>query len=180
MAVERWQQIEHLFHVALECPVAERDALLAQACAGDEALRREVKSLLTAHEKPNGFFASPPADLAADWLLLFRHVHNTETAFADLLQQLVRADDGAGTLRPGRVRPAHVTAKGLAVERALAFCVGFQKQGRLAAQLLVPGARLVQVGVPLLRRVSFHGGIEHGSEFFEINRHGRHSSFGPS
>lgn len=68
MANERWEQIERLFHIALECPVAERDAFLAHACAEDEALRREVKSLLTAHEKPNGFFVAPAADLAADWL----------------------------------------------------------------------------------------------------------------
>ena len=47
MANERWAQIERLFHAALESPVSERSALLAQECAGDEALRREVESLLT-------------------------------------------------------------------------------------------------------------------------------------
>ena len=68
MANERWVQIEHLFHVALESPVAERGALLAQQCAGDEELRREVESLLTEHEQPPSVFAIPAADLAADWI----------------------------------------------------------------------------------------------------------------
>lgn len=67
MANERWEQIDHLFHLALETPAAERNGMLAQQCAGDEALQREVESLLTAHEQPYSVFAQPAADLAADW-----------------------------------------------------------------------------------------------------------------
>lgn len=65
---ERWQQIEELFHAALERPAAARAAFLNEACAGDVALRREIESLLAAHEETGGFFETPPADLAADWL----------------------------------------------------------------------------------------------------------------
>ena len=50
MTPERWQQIEQLYHLALGRDAQERSAYLRQACAGDDALRREVESLL-AHGK---------------------------------------------------------------------------------------------------------------------------------
>jgi hypothetical protein len=43
---DRWGTIERLYHAALAQPVDRRAAYLAEACAGDEALRREVESLL--------------------------------------------------------------------------------------------------------------------------------------
>src|SRR5262245_46807113 len=46
MKPERWKQIEQLYHMALEREPGARDAFLAQACAGDEELRREVEELL--------------------------------------------------------------------------------------------------------------------------------------
>src|SRR5262245_23513059 len=42
----RWQMLERLYHAALEHEPGARDAFLAQACAGDEELRREVEELL--------------------------------------------------------------------------------------------------------------------------------------
>ena len=41
---ERWQQIEKLYHSALELDESQRKAFLDQACSGDEALRMEVES----------------------------------------------------------------------------------------------------------------------------------------
>jgi eukaryotic-like serine/threonine-protein kinase len=43
---QRWRQVESLYHAALEQEPGARDAFLAQACAGDEELRREVEELL--------------------------------------------------------------------------------------------------------------------------------------
>jgi len=43
---QRWSQVETLYHAALEHEPGARDAFLAQACAGDEELRREVGELL--------------------------------------------------------------------------------------------------------------------------------------
>ena len=54
-AGNRWQQVEAIFYAALERPPAERDAFLNQACEGDGALRREVRSLLDASGKTAGF-----------------------------------------------------------------------------------------------------------------------------
>ena len=60
----RWQQIERLYHAALARPSAQRAAFLAEACADDEAVRREVESLL---ETPttSGVFAGPALHVAA-------------------------------------------------------------------------------------------------------------------
>jgi len=46
MRPERWQQVEELFHAALECEPERRTAFLAKACQDDLELRREVESLL--------------------------------------------------------------------------------------------------------------------------------------
>jgi eukaryotic-like serine/threonine-protein kinase len=46
MTPERWLQIERLYHEALEHASSERDTFLSAACRGDQALRREVESLL--------------------------------------------------------------------------------------------------------------------------------------
>jgi eukaryotic-like serine/threonine-protein kinase len=51
MTPERHQQIGQIFHAALELEPGQRAAFLAQACAGDEALRREVESLIASREQ---------------------------------------------------------------------------------------------------------------------------------
>jgi serine/threonine protein kinase/Tol biopolymer transport system component len=68
MDPERWQQIDQLFHSALKCEPAARAAFLERACTGDEALRREVESLIVSHEQPDSLIESPAADLAAELL----------------------------------------------------------------------------------------------------------------
>jgi len=68
MNPERWQQIDQLFHSALERDPGARAAFLAQACTGDEALRLEVESLIGSHEQSDSFIEAPAADLAAELL----------------------------------------------------------------------------------------------------------------
>ena len=46
MTPDRWQQIEQLYHGALERAEEQRAGYLQQACAGDDGLRCEVESLL--------------------------------------------------------------------------------------------------------------------------------------
>lgn len=65
MTPERWQQIDRLFQSALEHEVAERVAFLDTVCGSDEELRREVESLLAAHEKAASFIEAPPDDVVA-------------------------------------------------------------------------------------------------------------------
>jgi serine/threonine protein kinase/Tol biopolymer transport system component len=68
MATDRWQQIKEIFHSALERKPAERSAYLDRTCAGDEAIRSEVESLIAAHEKEGSFIDSPAYEVAAAWL----------------------------------------------------------------------------------------------------------------
>ena len=68
MKPEQWQQINTLFHAALEREPDERAAFLAHACLGDERLRREVESLIASHEPSDSFIDSLAPDLAAGLL----------------------------------------------------------------------------------------------------------------
>jgi hypothetical protein len=53
-----WQQIEALFHAAMERDRTERDAFLDQACVGDE-VRREVESLIAQATARTNLLARP-------------------------------------------------------------------------------------------------------------------------
>jgi serine/threonine protein kinase len=66
MNPERWQRVEHLFHIALARDADERASFLAEACAGDEALRREVESLLAQPASAQGFLSAPAMALVAE------------------------------------------------------------------------------------------------------------------
>jgi eukaryotic-like serine/threonine-protein kinase len=66
---DRWQQIKHIFNLALKRPVAERQSFLCEACGGDEAIREEVASLLSAHEEEDNFLAVPAYEMAAEMLV---------------------------------------------------------------------------------------------------------------
>ncbi|MEK6288399.1 MAG: protein kinase [Acidobacteriota bacterium] len=65
MKPERWQQIERLYHAALERNPAERAAFLSEACAGEEAVLSEVESLLGYQEKAEQFIEAPALEVAA-------------------------------------------------------------------------------------------------------------------
>jgi serine/threonine-protein kinase len=58
-SAERWDAITSIFADAVELPPGERAAFVAKACGTDADLRREVESLLTAHESDAGFLESP-------------------------------------------------------------------------------------------------------------------------
>ena len=64
----QWQQIESLFHAAVKLPAAERSAFLAEACAGDEALRHEIEALLAADNSNESVTAILSPQVIADGL----------------------------------------------------------------------------------------------------------------
>ncbi len=64
MSSDRWSAIERIFHAALERPVDERAAFLAESCAGDDTLRREVEALLD-QSSNTGFLEEPALRVAA-------------------------------------------------------------------------------------------------------------------
>src|SRR5712691_3761531 len=65
MDSERWKQVDGVLQAVLERPPEERDAFLLQACAGDEALDREVRSLLASQQQAGSFLESPAIEVAA-------------------------------------------------------------------------------------------------------------------
>ena len=68
MTPESHRKICDLYHSASELATAERTAFLDEACGGDEALRREVESLLAARDRAGDYFATPAMDVAAGLL----------------------------------------------------------------------------------------------------------------
>jgi hypothetical protein len=68
MQPERWRKIDQLFHLALEKPRDERELFLAEFCAGDEVLQKEVEDLILSHERAERFIEIPASDLAAEVL----------------------------------------------------------------------------------------------------------------
>src|SRR5664280_2729938 len=65
MDSERWKQVDSLLQAVLERPSDEREAFLRHACSGDQALEREVRSLLTAQQEAGGFLDRPAIEVAA-------------------------------------------------------------------------------------------------------------------
>jgi len=62
---DRWREVDQLLEAAIEHEPGERPAFLDKACAGDDSLRREVESLLAAHEQAGSFIEEQPAAAAS-------------------------------------------------------------------------------------------------------------------
>jgi tetratricopeptide (TPR) repeat protein len=68
MDSELWKQVDSLLPAVLDRPPAERDTFLRQSCAGDEALEREVRSLMASLQQAASFLESPAIEVAAQSL----------------------------------------------------------------------------------------------------------------
>ena len=65
MDSDRWKQVDRLLQAVLERPPEEREVFLRHACGADEALEREVRSLLVSQQQAGSFLESPAIELAA-------------------------------------------------------------------------------------------------------------------
>ena len=61
MSPDRYQQVKQIFYDVIDVEPSARAAYLAEACAGDEALQREVESLLASHDDAGEFIEAPAA-----------------------------------------------------------------------------------------------------------------------
>jgi serine/threonine protein kinase/TolB-like protein len=62
MTPELWQKVDHLLGLSLDLDPQKRAEFLDNACAGDDLLRREVESLLSAHDSADGFIEELPSE----------------------------------------------------------------------------------------------------------------------
>jgi eukaryotic-like serine/threonine-protein kinase len=63
---ERWRRVERVYLSALGCTDVERSAVLADLCSGDEALRRDVESLLRVQPAARSFLDAGAMAVAAE------------------------------------------------------------------------------------------------------------------
>src|SRR5260370_38126498 len=62
---ERWQQVDQLLQSALQQPPSERERFVREASDGDEALEREVRSLLVWKQEAGSFLENPALEVVA-------------------------------------------------------------------------------------------------------------------
>jgi non-specific serine/threonine protein kinase/serine/threonine-protein kinase len=65
MQPERWSRLEQLYHAALEQEEDQRAAFLERSCADDDALRREVESLIAYGQRSGGIIDKPALEVVA-------------------------------------------------------------------------------------------------------------------
>jgi tetratricopeptide (TPR) repeat protein/TolB-like protein len=65
MDPERWKQVDELLQSVLALPSNQRDEFLHRACAGNDEVEQEVRSLVQAHDKVGGFLETPAINIAA-------------------------------------------------------------------------------------------------------------------
>src|SRR4051794_5025566 len=132
----RLEEIEELYHSAREREPNQRTVFLAEACRGDEELRREVESLL-AQAGPGGIMEGPVSGLAAHLLVAD---HGARYPAGTLLGPYqVESTLGAGGM--AQVFKARDTRLGRAVAVKIAhqqFSQRFEREARAISALNHP------------------------------------------
>ena len=100
MEPDRWQEVERIYHAAMQCEESRRSAFLEQACAGDLALRAEVESLLQYGQSPAKLLDTPALEVVAHRLaenLRAESGDGREQAIGGMIEQYrIIAKIGAG------------------------------------------------------------------------------------
>ena len=65
VVMDHWTTVKRIHQSALDVDPSERAAFVDESCGGDEALRREVESLLTYAAEAEAFLERPAVDIAA-------------------------------------------------------------------------------------------------------------------
>jgi hypothetical protein len=68
MTPQHWQQVKQLFQSAIQYPPDRRAAFLDEACFRDPALRNEVDSLISSHDRADDSIEAMAGDVAAQML----------------------------------------------------------------------------------------------------------------
>ncbi|HEY8548820.1 MAG TPA: serine/threonine-protein kinase [Vicinamibacterales bacterium] len=151
MTPEQWSIVSRLFHQALAQPAADREAFLARA-TDDEAVRREVRLLIEAHEADASFLERPavrttgtPAPADRDPATSHASLVGTTVGPYDIQREIGRGGMGVVYLAQDRrlARPVAVKAlpdaDGADPERRERL----RREARAAAALTHPGIATV-------------------------------------
>ena len=65
---DRWQRLESLFYEAIALGPLEREAFLKDRCAGDDAMQKEVESLIASMDQPLDLIEKPIQDAASQMM----------------------------------------------------------------------------------------------------------------
>ena len=161
MTSDRWQRIEELYHSAREREANQRAAFLKEACAGDDALRREVESLLAQEKGLGGFLEAPALEAAAKLLVEGRGQSWVGRQLGSY--QVISFLDAGGM---GEVYQAHDTRLG----RFLHWCGPFRLCRRRSGQRLLDLDSGVADGLQSLLRVFRQAAVQ---EFVNWRGRGR-------
>jgi len=142
MYTERWERIAQLYESACEQPATLRDAYLAEACRGDEELRREVESLLRQSVSRDGPLESVAERVYSAWAC--------PTSIGPYRISRLIGEGGMGTVyeaeqdRPRRTVALKVLKSALAAPELLRR---FTQESEVLGRLQHPGiARIYQAG----------------------------------
>jgi serine/threonine-protein kinase len=106
MTPDREREAARICEAALDRSTLEREVFIVEECAGDEALRREVESLLRQQSKADGFLQRPALEVAAMHALAPHTLVVGQQVGSYQIQRLL----GAGGM--GEVYRAHDTKLG--------------------------------------------------------------------
>jgi non-specific serine/threonine protein kinase len=65
----RWARITDIYHATIARPSEERASFLGEECHGDESLRKQVETMVKAHERSHSFIESPAFAVAPELLI---------------------------------------------------------------------------------------------------------------
>ncbi|MEP7367175.1 MAG: serine/threonine-protein kinase [Acidobacteriota bacterium] len=148
----RWQRVEEVFQAALDLECDARERMLFETCAGDDALRHEVQSLLQAYVSAGDRMGDAIRDTALHVVSSGELSEGQHVGAYRILKRLARGGMGAVYLaeRADGLYDAQVAIKVIRPEYATSEPLWnrFRAEQRILATLVHPNiARMLDAGI---------------------------------